>query len=139
MSDSPHYDWTGRRIVVADEDRDFVDSLVKLLRDEGHIVFHAYDLLSAIQLAQSFAVDLIVSDTKIEGSDGVDLINRLRFEQPRLAFVYLANPGRSSPELEAQLPKDVPILREPFTREKIRAVVSAMLNGDRPPGGEFGA
>ena len=39
--------------------------------------------------------------------------------------IYLANTGRSSPELEAKLPADVPILREPFTAENLRATVES--------------
>jgi CheY-like chemotaxis protein len=132
----PDNSWTGRRILVADEDPESVTFLVTTLRNAGHIVFHAYDLLSVVQLAQSFPVDLVLSDTKVSGTDGVELINLLRREQPRLPFIYLANSGRSSPALEAQLPNDVPILREPFTVEKIRSVVTAMLDGRRPPGGE---
>jgi hypothetical protein len=42
-----------------------------------------------------------------------------------------ANLGRSTPEAEAQLPVDAPILREPFTVENLRRTVAAMIG--EPP------
>jgi DNA-binding NtrC family response regulator len=121
---------SGRHIVVADEDRSMVDRIIKTLREDGHAVFHAYDVLSATQLALSLEVcDLVISNTKVEGTEGVQLIKQLRRERPGLPIIYLANTGRSTPEAEAQLPADVPILREPFTVEDLRGTVAAMLDG----------
>jgi DNA-binding response OmpR family regulator len=121
---------THRRVIVADEDREAVAQIVKVLRKDGHVVFHAYDVLSAVQLARELPTcDLVISNTKVEGIDGVGLIVRLRKDRPELPIIYLANTGRSTPEVEAALPPDVPIIREPFTDAKLRAAVNAMLDG----------
>jgi CheY-like chemotaxis protein len=42
---------THRRIIVADEDKAAVAFIIHTLREDGHTVFHAYDVLSAVQLA----------------------------------------------------------------------------------------
>jgi DNA-binding response OmpR family regulator len=73
--------------------------------------------------------DLVISNTKVEGSDGVELIRFLRQRRRTLPIIYLANLGRSTPETEAQLPADIPILCEPFTVENLRGAVEAMLDG----------
>lgn len=127
----------GRHIVVADEDPAAVAFIVRALRADGHAVFHAYDVLAATQLALTLdPCHLVLSDAKVEGMDGVELINLLRKSRPNVPVIYLANIGRSTPELEASLPADVPILREPFTEEGIRAAVNSLLdgkgNGSRP-------
>ena len=120
--------FTGRHIVVADEDPKMVEFLVRTLRDDGHAVFHAYDVLSATQLAIGLeSCDMVISNTKVEGADGVELISYLRKRKPDLPIIYLSNIGRSTPETEAQLPPDVPILREPFTTEELRTTVKATL------------
>jgi DNA-binding NtrC family response regulator len=122
--------FSGRHIIVADEDRRMVDMIVKTLRTDGHAAFHAYDVLSATQLAIGLEVcDLVISNTKVEGADGVELILYLRKRRPELPIIYLANLGRSTPEIEAKLPADIPILREPFTVENLRGTVAAMLDG----------
>jgi DNA-binding response OmpR family regulator len=112
------------RIVVADENPAVVALVIKTLREDGNAVFHAYDALSAAQLAYSLdTCHLLISNTRVEGLPGVELIHQLRHRQPNLPILYLANIGRSSPELEAQLPPNVPILREPFTADELRAAV----------------
>jgi DNA-binding response OmpR family regulator len=123
--------FNGRHIVVADEDKAVVSFVIDTLRGDGHAVFHAYDGLSATELAQALKVcDLVISNTRFEGEPGIDLIHQLRKRMPALPILYLANTGRSTPELERDLPPDVPILREPFTAEKLRAGVNTLLNGN---------
>jgi len=122
------------RIVVADEDRTAVAFIIRTLRADGHAVFHAYDVLSATQLVDVMdRCDLVISNTKVEGIDGVGLIVQLRADHPSLPIVYLANTGRSTPEMESNLPPDIPIIREPFTVEKLRAAVEGKLDGKRKP------
>ena len=125
--------FTGRHIIVADEDARMVEEIIRTLRQDGHAVFHAYDVLSATQLANGLEYcDLLISNTKVEGSVGVELVLDLRKRQPNLPIIYLANLGRSTPEEEARLPPDVPILREPFSMETLRATVAEKLDGHRP-------
>jgi DNA-binding response OmpR family regulator len=117
--------FTGRYILVADEDPSVVAFVIRTLRDEGYTVFHAYDGHSAVELA--FALrrcDLIISNTKVNGIPGLDLIRELRKHRPSQPIIYIANAGRSTPEIERQLPPDVPILREPFGADELRAVVA---------------
>ncbi len=116
------------RIIVADEDPAMVAFVIDILRKDGNAVFHAYDALSAAQLAVSLDVcHLLISNTRVEGSAGIDLIRQLRQRLPDLPIVYLANIGRSGPDVEERLPANVPILREPFTADELRAVVRPML------------
>jgi DNA-binding response OmpR family regulator len=118
-----------RHIIVADEDRAVVDFIIKTLREDGHAVFHAYDVLAATQLV--FALDpcdLVLTDTQVEGADGVELVVQLRRRRPQVPIIYLADDGRSTAETERQLPADVPILRHPLKAEKLRAAVNAMLD-----------
>ena len=128
MSSSPPGVFDRPRIVVADEDPAVVAFIVHTLRQDGNAVFHAYDTLSATQLAFSLDVcHLLICNTRVEGVFGIDLIRSLRERLPALPMVYLANIGRSTPELEAQLPPDVPILREPFTADQLRDVVRPLM------------
>jgi DNA-binding response OmpR family regulator len=103
------------------------------LRNDGHAVYDAYDALSAVQLAAAFPqCDLVISNTKVAGADGVALIHQLREARPNVPILYVANIGRSTPEMEAKLPPGVPIIREPFTAEQLRATIRPLLDGGRP-------
>ena len=121
-----------RYIVVADEDRAVVNFVIDALLNDGHAVFQAYDGQTALSLALGLKVcDLVISNTRVGGIAGPDLVDELRLHLPDPAIVYLADRGQSQLELEGRLPDDVPILREPFTATQLRAVVASVL-GLRP-------
>ena len=123
-----------RRVIIADEDPTIVAFIIQTLRQDGYAVFHAYDGLSATEL--TFALDevhLVISNTRVNGLPGIKLIEIIRDRFPELPIIYIANIDRSTPAIEAQLPGDVPILREPFTADQLRALVSALLSGKRQP------
>ncbi|HZN96319.1 MAG TPA: response regulator [Gemmatimonadales bacterium] len=123
-----------RRVVVADEDPKVVAFIIQTLRQDGYAVFHAFDGLSAIELA--FALDevhLVITNTRVDRLPGVELVHLLRKRLPELPFLYIANIDRSTPAIEAQLPADVAIIREPFTADEVRTVVGSLLSGKRKP------
>ena len=109
-----------------------VQLVMQTLRRDGNAVFHVYDALSAVQLAFSLdRCDLLISNTRVEGLPRIELIHQLRRSLPHLPILYMANIGRSTPEFEAQLPADMPILREPFTADQLRAAVRPFIPDGR--------
>jgi DNA-binding response OmpR family regulator len=120
--------FAGRYIVVADEDKAIADLVIETLTEDGNAVFQAYDGLSVVQLALCLKTcDLVITNTRIGGAAGPDLILELRRHLPHLPILYLANQGRSTPELETRLPANVPILREPFSADELRAAIRDLL------------
>jgi two-component system response regulator VicR len=120
--------FAGRYIVVADEDRTIANEIIEVLTAEGHAVFLAYDGLSALELAFGLKVcDLVISNSRVGGKPGVELIRELRTMLPWVSVLYLANEGGSNAELERGLPPGVRILREPFSVPELREAVGALL------------
>jgi DNA-binding response OmpR family regulator len=120
--------FTGRYIVLADEDRAVVSLVIDTLLRQGHAVFQTRDARSAIELAAGLKVcDLVISNTRVGGRPGVALIHDLRARVPRAPFLYLTNKRHSSPEIEQALPSDVVILREPFSGEELLVAVGGLL------------
>jgi len=129
-------DLTSRRhILVADEDPKIVEFIIRTLREDGHAVFHAYDGMSAFELAMALgdAAHLVISNTRVGGMPGVDLVYLVRSRLPDLPIMYIANINRSTPEIESKLPRDVPIIREPFTPDELRSMVNSLLLGTSGP------
>ena len=104
--------------------------MVSTLREDGHGVFHTYDGLSAAELTLALdRCDLLITDTRVDGVPGVDLIAQLRDRLPDLPTIYIANIGRSTPEIERSLPRNVLVLREPFSADELRGAVDSVLRG----------
>ncbi len=92
-------DFAGSYIVVADEDRTIANFVIDTLETDGHSVFWAYDGITA-HPARALGLkvcDLVISNSRVGGQAGVDLIIDLRERLPWLSILYLANEGRSTP------------------------------------------
>jgi signal transduction histidine kinase/ActR/RegA family two-component response regulator len=69
-----------RRILLADDHKDTVRPLSRLLTRCGHEVFTAYDGLDALKAAHEFHPDAFLLDIGLPGLDGYTLARRLREE-----------------------------------------------------------
>jgi CheY-like chemotaxis protein len=67
-----------RRILVADDNRDVVESFQMMLRILGHEVQTALDGLEAIEKAEQFRPDVIVLDVGMPMLDGYETASRIR-------------------------------------------------------------
>jgi PAS domain S-box-containing protein len=70
----------GRRILVVDDNRDIVDSMVMLLEVSGHQVKTARDGLEAIEAAAQYRPDVILLDIGMPTLDGYATCRRIREE-----------------------------------------------------------
>ena len=68
----------GRRILLADDNRDAADSLGDLLRLMGHEVRVAYDGEQALRAGAEFRPDAIILDIGMPSLNGYDVANRAR-------------------------------------------------------------
>jgi PAS domain S-box-containing protein len=69
------------RVLIVDDDRKILDLLVELLQLEGYEIAAATDGAEALELAQSFAPDVVVSDVVMPRVDGLELCRRLKEDQ----------------------------------------------------------
>lgn len=101
--------------------------IVHTLRRDGHCVVQAPDALSATAFFSLAQCHLLISSIRMEGMTRIDLLEELRERLPVLPILYVADVRYSTTELEAQLPRDVPILRAPFTTAELQAAVRPLL------------
>lgn len=66
------------RILVADDDRDTVDMLSFILRDEGHVVHGLYDGMDVLPAVRIWRPDAIILDIAIPGMSGYALAQAIR-------------------------------------------------------------
>ncbi len=66
------------RVLVADDDRDTIDSLSLLVKRWGHDVWEAHDGAEALRLAFAFQPDVVLLDLAMPGVTGYDVARRLR-------------------------------------------------------------
>lgn len=120
----------GAHIVVADEKPALLDMMVRTLRAADHCVFQAYDGLAALELVLALRdIDLLITNTRMPGLNGAELIRKVRAKLPKLPILYVRNLEHSQGKIPDGLPPEVTILREPFTAEQLLSAVRPLLDG----------
>jgi CheY-like chemotaxis protein len=68
----------GRKILIADDNRAWVDSLASVLRNEGYTVFAAYGGREAVALAGEVRPDVVLLDIEMPEMSGYETARRVR-------------------------------------------------------------
>jgi CheY-like chemotaxis protein len=110
-----------RRILVADDQDDIVQSLAILLRAYGNEVHTAKDGHEALEAAQAFRPDLVLLDIDMPGLDGYTTCRRIR-EQPwgqDIVIIALTGWGQESDRRKTE--------EAGFDRHFVKPVAAAAL------------
>jgi len=71
------------RILLVDGDRRYRSTCSEDLERQGHEVLTASNGFDALRLVAEHAPEVIVTEVRLPGSDGIDLIYRLLMQTPR--------------------------------------------------------
>src|SRR5690349_4351015 len=85
------------RILVADDDRDAVTSLLALLREEGHQVRGVYTGLDVLESVRDYAPDAVLLDIGMPHVSGYEVARELRVRYASARPLLIAVTGRNKP------------------------------------------
>jgi two-component system CheB/CheR fusion protein len=83
-----------KKILIVDDNRDAVDMLSVLLRQDGHQVEAAYDGKDAIALAGRFKPDVILLDIGLPKLDGYEVAKQIRKKFPIVYLIAVSGWGQ---------------------------------------------
>ena len=87
-------------ILIVDDERNVRESLGRLLRDDYNVLL-AEDGRTALQLLADHAVDVVLSDIRMPGMDGLELLAAIRERFPAVAVIMLSAYGDIETAVEA--------------------------------------
>lgn len=89
-----------KKVLVVDDDQLLLESVASALEASGYAVWATDSVARALTLAREVEPDVVVSDYRMPGMDGISLLARLReiSESPRMV-VYSATPLEGKAEL----------------------------------------
>jgi signal transduction histidine kinase len=93
MPPLPQTGKTGHRILLADDNRDALDSLATLLQCDGHEVHTAADGAEALEVAAECHPDVVLLDIGMPKLDGYEVAKRIRAEPWGKKAVLIALTG----------------------------------------------
>jgi nitrogen regulation protein NR(I) len=119
------------RILLIEDDPGITLTLQRLLSSEGHEVTVEKRGDSGLQRATSEPFDLVLTDLKLPGVYGLDLIKQLRAAKPRLPIVVMTAHGTTETAIEATKLGAFEYLVKPFEMPELLEVISKALATSR--------
>jgi CheY-like chemotaxis protein len=108
-----------RKVLVVDDDPVVGRSFDRVLSAKGYAVVTAENGEDALKKIQDEAYDLVVTDIKMPGMDGVEVAERVRARQPWMPVVIITGYGTQANEERAKAAGVREFLRKPLSPEMI--------------------
>src|SRR5215218_9480306 len=89
------------RILVLDDDEHALSGIVELLRDASYVVTAAATYDAAKRLLALGSYDLLVSDVRLRGFNGINLVRQCAAEHPEMALILVTGYEEPMMEFEA--------------------------------------
>lgn len=119
---------TGPRILVVDDEPSARNALVELLREEGFAVHAAADGYKALGQLEEWAPDLIITDVKMPGMDGLSLMAKVRAEHDAVGVVVMTAFGSVENAVDAMHQGADDYLTKPVHFPELLVVVRRVLD-----------
>jgi DNA-binding NtrC family response regulator len=112
--------WT---ILVVDDDAPMRDMLVSLVEEAGYQAAAAGSADEAVERAREQEYDAILSDIRMPGKDGIQLIGELREVRPDTPVILMTAFGTIDSAVDAMRAGAFDYVTKPFKRDAILAVL----------------
>src|ERR1700690_3536815 len=122
---------TKGRILVVDDEVNARSALTELLRDDGYVVEAAADGFKALGKMADFAPDLVLTDLKMPGMDGIQLLGKLHEQDPELPVVVMTAFGEVETVVNAMRSGARDYLNKPVNVGELSVVLGRELEQRR--------
>ena len=119
------------RILIVDDESNARSALSEILREEGYATETAADGFKALGKLDEFSPDVILTDLKMPGLDGIAFMEKARRAAPGAAFVVMTAFGTISSAVEAMKKGAENYLLKPLDPEALGAVVDRAMEKAR--------
>lgn len=114
---------TDFKVLVAEDDDIVRDVIVKFLTDEGYSVVVAINGHEAIKMLRVEDIKLVLSDLRMPGADGMEVLRASMRVNPNIAVVIITAYGTLDTALEAMNEGAYDYIVKPFVMQQLLLVV----------------
>jgi DNA-binding NtrC family response regulator len=119
------------RVLVVDDEANARTALAELLRDEGFQVETAADGFKALPKLEEFAPALLLTDLRMPGMDGLELMRKARELDPDVSVVLMTAHGAIDSAVKAMREGAADYLTKPINVEELTLVLERELERRR--------
>ena len=122
------------RVLIVDDDLDMREGLGMLFTADGHACVLVANSAAALEVVDRQTFDVIIGDIRMEGMDGLELLDRVQVSHPALPFVVLTGSSGIAQAVDAVKRGAFDYVVKPFDVEALRTIVTAALDARLHPG-----
>ena len=115
-------------ILLVDDDRHILESMSSWLREKGHQIAVATNYTQATQQIDDRPFDLVLSDIRLEGRDGFDILAHARSKQPESAFILITGYGTPETGVDALRAGAFDLLTKPLIDKELEMAIDRALS-----------
>ena len=114
---------TGPAILIVDDERTLARAIRAYLTEAGYLAEVADDAEAALALLPTLHPDVIVTDVRLPGMTGIDLLRKVREFDPGIATVVMTAHGTIEGAVEAMKLGAFDYLKKPLDLEELKLMV----------------
>ncbi|WP_022853529.1 response regulator [Thermodesulfatator atlanticus] len=112
------------KILVAEDEKPFRILLFEELQDENRIVKTAADGIEALNLLKEEEFDLLITDLKMPGMEGIELLKEAKKIRPGILVIVITGYASLDSAIEALKEGAYDYIRKPFSLEELKVSVN---------------
>jgi two-component system, NtrC family, response regulator HydG len=118
------------RVLVVDDDPDSREALGLVFSGDSGTCELVGSAADALEVLAQGAFDVVVCDVRMEGMNGLELLDRVRRTQPSLPFVMISGAAKVHDAVDAMKRGAFEYVMKPFDADKLRTAVGGAI-GER--------
>lgn len=114
-------------ILIVDDEEGLREGLSRLLEGEGYAIVAAETGEEALQILQQSHIDLVLTDMRMPGMSGIDLLKKIRESYGELGVIILTGYGQIESYIEAMNSGAIEYVSKPFKVNELKFIVNKVL------------
>jgi two-component system, NtrC family, response regulator len=119
------------RVIVIDDEVNAAAALETLLGEDGYEVSRAHDAASGLALLEKTDADVVLTDLRMPGMDGLELLGRIKEMRPETMVVLMTAYGTVKTAVRAMKMGAEDYLGKPIDVEELEVVLQKTLDKKR--------
>ncbi|THB76652.1 MAG: sigma-54-dependent Fis family transcriptional regulator [Desulfobacteraceae bacterium] len=116
------------KILIVDDEKNYPMIIAEVLQEEGYVSLTASSGIEALDILNTELVDLVLTDVKMPGMSGIDLLERIKELKPDMPVIVMTAFGSVEKAVEAMQKGAYTYILKPFENSSLIAHIHKAIS-----------